>query len=273
MPPGIAGNACRRYRQMNYYSHIPKPLLAVAAVFILVVIFVVAELLTVKYRGTPVPVPDIPRGPQTLGSGPALTYVVLGDSTAVGQGADYTEGIAITTARYLGQARQVKLVNLGISGARVQGVSDSQVAEATKLEPDLVLIAAGANDVTHLTSPGSVRASLQQIVSQLTAANCKVKIVLTGAPAMGTIPRFPQPIRYFAGVRTRQINQVFHDVAASQQLTMAPIAEQTHDEFATDRSLFAPDLFHPSAEGYATWLPVLTAALDDALANQPDHCK
>jgi hypothetical protein len=69
-------------------------------------------------RQSGIPFEPPPRGPQEYGSGPLLEYVVLGDSTAVGQGAPYERGIAVSTARHLSaRGRRVRLVNLAVSGA------------------------------------------------------------------------------------------------------------------------------------------------------------
>ena len=54
-----------------------------------------------------------PRAPRAFGEGgPRITYVVLGDSTGAGQGAPYTKGIAVGTARHLARARRVTLLSL-----------------------------------------------------------------------------------------------------------------------------------------------------------------
>ena len=83
-----------------------------------------------------------------------MVYVVLGDSTAAGRGANYANGIAVRTARHLARSRPVLLVNLAVSGARVADVARDQLPAAVRLKPDLVLLAVGANDATHFTPNG-----------------------------------------------------------------------------------------------------------------------
>jgi lysophospholipase L1-like esterase len=214
--------------------------------------------------------------PTTLGTGPTLTYVVLGDSTAAGEGASsYTTGIAQTTARYLAKDHTVTYVNFAISGSRARDVLNEQVAKAVKLNPDVVLIAIGANDVMHLTSLGSERTSMNAITDTLTKANCNVKIVLTGSPDMGAVTRLAWPLRGLAGNRTKSINShVFVPLAEQKQLTFAPIAAVTGPQFrANPTGLLAADHFHPNDKGYATWEPVLETALTTALNTQPSHCE
>ncbi len=243
-------------------------LVAAVGIVLALAVFVLAEFLIVVLNGTKVPAPSIPRGPQMLGSGPALSYVVMGDSTAIAQGAPYAEGYALYSAEHLAENHRVQFVNLGVSGARAQDVAASQAGQAASYKPDIVLIAVGANDVTHLTSNTSVAASMQTVIDILRRANPAVKIVLTGAPAMGSIPRLPWPLKQLAGSRTRSLNDgVFAPLAARDHLTFAPIAAKTGAAFAADPTLFAADKFHPNARGYALWRPVVTEALDQALAS------
>ena len=201
---------------------------------------------------------------------PRLRYVVLGDSTATGRGAPYERGIAVATAGHLAARRPVTLTNLAVSGARFGDVRRDQLPAAMRSRPDVVLVAAGANDVTGLTRLGSVRADLEKIVDRLRAARCDVAIVVTASPDVGAVPRLAQPLRAVAGWRTDQVNDAIEDIARERGLVLAPIAAHTGPLFRADRSLFAADDFHPSAAGYATWGPVIEAALDRALLQHAD---
>ena len=210
--------------------------------------------------------------PVTLGSGPPLRYLVLGDSTAVGVGANYEQGIVLETARHLARSRRVELVNLAVSGARFRDVLRDQLPRARDFKPDLVLLDVGANDVTHLTSSRSVRRDLEEIIRLILAANCEARIVVTGSPDMGSPPRIPFFLRGIAAIRARRINRIAKRAVSVHDLTFAPIAERTGPAFRRDRTLFAPDRFHPNARGYALWVPVLDEALDAALAKRPADC-
>jgi len=198
-------------------------------------------------------------------SGPTLAYVVLGDSTAAGQGAPYEDGIAVLTARELAKTRTVMLTNFAVSGAKTRDVLVMQLPAAERARADLVLISVGANDVTHLTSIRSVHTSIVRIIRRLRAANPIVVIVMTGSPDMGAPPRVPRVLRPIAAWQTRRVNRMFKSVAKATGVTFVPIAAATGPLFRQDHSLFADDRFHPNDRGYATWLPVLDRALGDAL--------
>lgn len=198
----------------------------------------------------------------TLGaSGPTLTYVVLGDSTAVGVGGAYDQGIAMSTTRSLAEKHRVTMSNFAVSGARTADVLRDQLPAAEAVRPDLVLISVGANDVTHLTPVRSVRRDLQTIIRRLRVANPRTRIVITGSPDMGSPPRIPRLLRGIASRQTTRINKMMMDVASAEGLIFAPIAEVTGPMFRKDRSLFASDRFHPNERGYATWIPVLNRVL------------
>jgi lysophospholipase L1-like esterase len=250
-----------------------RVLLVFIAVILVFLLFVLVEVLIIKYNGSSVPAPDIPRAPQTLGSGPELVYVVMGDSTSIGQGTDYSQSYAVAGAQHLAQTHGVKFVNVGVSGAVAKDVLDNQLSQAAKYKPDVVLLAVGANDATHFTGGKSIQTSVRQIIDGLRKANCQVRIVVTGSPAMDSVPRFPWPAKQLMGLRTRQVNTVFAGLIKQNNLAFAPIAAKTRAAFLADPTLFAADKFHPNARGYALWKPVINGALDSALKTPaPGNC-
>lgn len=251
-----------------------RALLIVAAIIIVVLLLLpTVEVLLIKYNGAEVAVPNIPRSTQTLGSGPALTYVVMGDSTSIGQGAEYSQSYAVASAGHLAQTHTVKFVNAGISGAVAHDVLDSQLSKAESYKPDIVLIAVGANDARHLVRGAVIRQSMQQIIDGLKRSNCQVRIVVTGSPAMDSTPRFSLwPAKQLMGLRTHQVNTVFAALIAKNHLTLAPIALKTRAAFLANPTLFAADKFHPNARGYALWKPVINDALDQALNTPASNC-
>jgi lysophospholipase L1-like esterase len=238
--------------------------MAVLILATVLIAFVLIEVLWLKYYGSPVPAPDISRSVQTLGSGPRLRYVVMGDSTAVSQGSAYDEGYATATAAYLAKSHTVEWSNVAVPGARARDVLDKQLPQAAARRPDVVLIAVGANDVTHLSNNAAVRQALAVTITRLQKANSGVHIVLTGAPDMGAPPRLPQPLRWLAGRRTVSLNNTLQSLMPPPAVVFAPIAAKTGPVFRAHPDLFAADKFHPTAAGYRLWTPVLIDALQRA---------
>lgn len=248
-----------------------QPFVIVVCVLLAICVFVVIQLLIIRQNGTPVTTPDIPRQTQTLGKGKQLSYVVLGDSTAVGQGAAYKQSYAVASAEHLAANHMVAFTNVAVSGATIGDVVASQLQTAASKQPDIVLLAVGANDATHFTSGTTIQRHLQTIVDKIRAANCDAKIVVTRSPAMDAVDRFPWPAKQLMGLRTKQVNQAFEPIIQKNDLVIAPIAEKTRAAFIADPSLFAQDKFHPNARGYELWKPIINRALDDALA-LPEQC-
>ena len=235
------------------------PLLAAA--------LLVAEAAWALLVGDEVPYTPPSMKPQRTGDpeDPALSLVVLGDSTAAGQGAPYERGIAVGAARTLAaQGRNVTWINLAVSGAKWSDVRADQLRRAVELDADIVLISAGSNDVTGGTSGGSLRGDITAIVGALRADDPAVRILVTGVPDMGSTPRLPQPLRWLAGERAKSLNGVVRATGATLDVVVIPIPERTGPVFRRDHSLFSVDRFHPDARGYAVWREVIDEALEAA---------
>jgi lysophospholipase L1-like esterase len=223
------------------------------------------QLLIIKYNGSSVPPPkNIPRS-QTFGSGPTVTYTVFGDSTAVAQGGAYDQGIAVQSAQFIASKNHtVHLHNYGVSGARTHDVLAKQLPSMAET-PDVVLLSVSANDITHGTRVGTVKRDMESIVATLRQKNPDVKIIITGTPAMGSIPRFPQPTRWLASERTKQMNHMFAQLSSEQTITNVEIAKKLGPMFAKNPDLFAEDKFHPNTAGYDEWSRAITDTLDSTL--------
>jgi lysophospholipase L1-like esterase len=198
-----------------------------------------------------------------------LVFAVLGDSSAVGLGverASETPGVLISAALTELAERPVRLVRLAMSGARSPDL-DAQVDEALAVKPDVALIMIGANDVTSRARPTASVRHLADAVTRLTAAGCEV--VVGTCPDLGTIRPIAQPLRTFARRWSRQM-------AAAQTVAVVEAGGRTVSlgsvlgpAFASDRTMFSSDEFHPSAVGYAQAAAVLLPSVADAVGVWP----
>lgn len=199
------------------------------------------------------------------GEANTLTFVVLGDSTSAGVGAGTPErAYPVLLARHLASAgRRVRLMNLGISGARVRDVLTDQVPRAEGASPDLVFVGIGGNDVTHLTRLARVRRDMERIVRRLRGTGASV--VVAGAPDMRA-RAFLQPLRSVAGLRGRQVARAIEGVAIGAGVAVVPLAVATRPFVSghPDR-YFSEDGFHPGPDGYAAWVAAITPVLEAAV--------
>jgi lysophospholipase L1-like esterase len=203
------------------------------------------------------------------GKGKPIVFTVLGDSSAVGLGverATETPGVLIAAALTELAERPVRLVRLAVSGA-VSRELDAQVDKALAEHPDVALIMIGANDVTSRTRPAVSVLHLADAVRRLGEVGCEV--VVGTCPDLGTIRPIAQPLRTFARKWSR-------DMAAAQTVAVVEAGGRTVSlgsvlgpAFASDRSMFSVDEFHPSAVGYAQAAAVLLPSVADAVGVWP----
>jgi lysophospholipase L1-like esterase len=200
----------------------------------------------------------------TIGnSGPAgtpLRMLWLGDSTAAGVGASGPDGaLPRQVASRLG--RPVQLTVLAISGAQVEDVIEKQLPKVTALDPDVVFLSIGANDVVHFTSKDSFTSRYRRLLDQLGTT----PVIALGVPDMGAAPRFAQPLRAIAGWRGRALDgRIRGEVAGRDAVKYVDIAGRTGPVMRRDPDrYFALDQYHPNEAGYGLWAD---AVLDVALA-------
>ncbi len=198
--------------------------------------------------------------------GDQLTLVVLGDSTGAGVGAGtaaktYPALLARRLARRTGN--RVRLIDLAVSGARVEDVADEQVPRALQEDAGAYLVVMGANDVTHLSSLSGIRAGTTEIVQRLGATGAPV--VVAGAPDMRA-PAFAEPLRSIVGWRGNAVTAAIEEAARGAGATVVPLADETRDYFISEPDEhYSDDLFHPSAMGYRRWADALYPALERAV--------
>ena len=180
-------------------------------------------------------------------------YVALGDSTAVGVGAETGGGYPERLAGKLRTAYPaLKLLNLGQSGATSSDLVESQVPRAFHTRPRLITIGIGINDVGLQVADAAFAVNLEEIVVQLRKLGAPMAIAnipdLALAPAIGgLVPRsiYERRIELF--------NEHVTATAARHGLTLVDLYAWSRDVLPSRPELFSPDGFHPSALGYDVW--------------------
>src|SRR5664279_4431181 len=202
------------------------------------------------------------------GLGYPVQFVVLGDSSAAGMGADtaqQTVGAIIANGVSALSGRPVQLSNVAVIGAESSGL-DNQLAEVLEEVDnlDVALILIGANDVTHRIDKSLAVRHLEQTVSALRGTDCEV--IVGTCPDLGTIEPVAQPLRLLARRWSR-------DLAAAQTVAVVEAGGRTVSlgdllgpQFATfSQEMFSHDRFHPSPAGYARVASALLPSVCDAL--------
>jgi lysophospholipase L1-like esterase len=205
----------------------------------------------------------VPEDYESISSGDAIRLAVLGDSIAWGQGASREQDrLAPRLVAGLEQhGFEVGARVFAAPGARSAALA-AQVRSALAWEPTLVVIVIGANDLTHLVPVDEAAQALGAAVRNLRDAHTEV--VVAPAPDLSSVPHVPvflhEVVRAAGEVlRTKQIAAV---LAAGGRV--ADPDQRASRAFATDRSLFSADRFHPSSAGYAVIADSLLPAVVEA---------
>ena len=198
-----------------------------------------------------------------------MHLMVFGDSTAAGYGChrpDEVPGALIARAVADRTGKRIRLSTKALIGATSKGLAGQVDAMfVAGPPPDAAVIMVGANDVTapHAVGPSARR--LGAAVARLRGSGATV--VVGTCPDLGFITALPQPLRWVAHIRGRQLAR-----AQAQAVTAAGgIAVPFPDLLAPElrhhpELLFAEDQYHPSAAGYAVVAGQLIPALCGAFA-------
>jgi lysophospholipase L1-like esterase len=193
---------------------------------------------------------------------PPLTIAFLGDSSVTAPGVSPLDhSWPRQVAFHLSDRYHVTATSVAVGGAKVRDVLDEQVDAALALEPDIVYVSVGSNDALRATPVKRFEEDYDAMVATL---HEQVPAVgLSGIGDLGTIPRLPAPARGLARVRARAINAAVARVAANYDRTVKSNAwSAMEDVFGLDRSMFADDLFHASADGHLLFAAVARPVAD-----------
>jgi len=190
-----------------------------------------------------------------------LVYVALGDSTAYGLGASSpsTHYVARLFASLQREYPSARLTNLGTCLATAADVLAQQVPDAVILQPQLVTLSVGPNDLRQGRSPDDFARRVEVILERLDRET-DAAVILNALPDMAQAPRFRQPERSMVAALTRHYNHVLRHVADGFGVDLVDLA--IGDRAETElRRFFSEDGYHPSDLGYAAWAGVLWEAV------------
>ncbi len=191
---------------------------------------------------------------------PGGRILVIGDSSAVGTGA---ESAAVSTAGRLGELfPKAEIINAGVNGAKVVEIPPRLLGYAGE-RFDLILIQIGGNDIVRFTPYGEMT---QSIIRVLVAANeLTDQVILLHGGNVGTSRLFPQPLRGWYTVRTNAVRDIWKNQAEKYGAHYVDlIVPAGEDPFLQDPGkYYAPDIFHPSGEGYGWWFEGVERVIKD----------
>lgn len=195
--------------------------------------------------------------------GTAVRVVVLGDSTLTGPGLTSADDLWIRRAlSALDLGRPIELVSFAVGGSRVGDVH-RRLEEALAVDADAAILAVGANDAIHGTP---TRQFIVDYEAMLTDLLDRVPVAaVTNVGDLGNIARFPRPLRQLVRRRGRTFGRIVEQaVERHERAVLLDITPS--DQFFCDRTLFGPDMFHPTSDGHSRWAEAVAPGLLLALS-------
>lgn len=206
-----------------------------------------AQAIWVRHRAQLLPEPEGLRS-GTIGDGPRLRLLILGDSSAAGVGAEtQSEGLSGQLVAQLAARYQVTWQLEAGTGETTR----TALARVQAMRPqifDCAVVVLGVNDVTRATSKAQFTAR-QSALWQLLKDRFGVRqIVSSGVPPMQQFPLLPQPLAWALGRQAARLDDGLAVLAAkSAGVTHLPMS------LPQDPDLAASDGFHPGPRAYAMW--------------------
>lgn len=203
---------------------------------------------------------------QAEGVGDPLRIAILGDSTVAGVGVlEVAETLPAQLAERVARltGRPVEARGFGVSGARTGEVLRSVPHDLADF--DVVVVAIGSNDVTHLTPPWAFRRRTAGLLDGLPKP-----VVLGGIPLFGGATALDRPLRDVVQGYAAVLRRIQRDVAAGREgVTFVNIAVEASPRFRGVPDAMSSDGFHPAATGYGFWADALAAGVVNSLLGEP----
>jgi acyl-CoA thioesterase-1 len=182
----------------------------------------------------------------------AGTVLVLGDSLSAGYGLPAGQGwVNLLEQRLEQQDLSWRVVNDSISGDTTAGGLARLPATLERHQPDVLLIALGANDGLRGLSLAEMKNNLEAMIAEAGAAGARVLLIgMRMPPNYG--PRY-----------TERFSAIYRELANRHQLPLVPFLLE---RVALDPALMLSDNLHPNAAAQPLLLdtvwPVLQPLLD-----------
>ena len=198
---------------------------------------------------------------------PLVTIALLGDSSITAPGVEPLDAAwPRRMAARLGDRYRTRLVSVARGGSKARDVLAEQLAPALAARPDLALVSVGANDALRGTPVARFEAEMTEILGRLAAATSGVGV--SGIGDLGTLPRLPTLAKGIGRVRGRSLDRAILRAASRFPNVVKGQAwgpQWRLFEEGDPAIVFAPDRFHASAVGHATFAAAVEPVIDELL--------
>jgi acyl-CoA thioesterase-1 len=191
-----------------------------------------------------------------------FVFIAIGDSTVEGVGATHPSrsytGIIYSMIKE--QFPKASYHNFGKFGASSKSVIDDQLGKAIELNPDLVTISVGANDINEKVLPPKFSRNLRVIIEKL-QKETSAKIVINNLPDFTSSAAISPMHRRISSLVISRYNKAIEKVASEYDVFFVDLYKHSKLYAKHYPELIAEDNFHPSDFGYALWANTIMTAI------------
>jgi acyl-CoA thioesterase-1 len=208
----------------------------------------------------------------TEGRGRHLRYVALGDSYTIGTAtrspAERWPDQLVARFREAAAAGSTTIdlvANLGVNGFTTRDLIETELPQLAALEPGLVTVLIGVNDVVQGLPEATYRDNVSVILDELLESLPANRIVVVTTPDYTATPRggdYGPPAEQSEAIR--RFNGAIGELAMQRGVAVVDI-HPISLEAARDRSLVADDGLHPSGAQYARWVERIAPVVEELL--------
>lgn len=192
----------------------------------------------------------------TIGAGPPLRLLVIGDSSALGIGTEtLDEALVGQIAQRLAPDCTVSFELVAKSGARTWDVV-GWLDEMPDGAFDVVVTALGVNDVTKLVSLHKFLRGQSALIAGLQARFGAPFVIVSGLPPVDQFPLLPHPVRWVLGRQAARFDRRLRAL-----VTSLPNCATVRIGLGLGPHNMAEDGFHPGPEVYAEWAKEVVALI------------
>lgn len=201
-----------------------------------------------------------------------VRYVALGDSYTIGTSVAEAERWPNQLVERIGGLELV--ANLGVNGSTTDDLIAGQLTRLDELDPELVSVLIGVNDVVRGVPDSRYAANVALILDDLLGRLPEGGIVCVATPDYTRTPRggdYGDPTEQSDGIV--RVNAILREACEQRGVAFVPDIFEISQEVIADPSLVADDGLHPSGSQYARWVdaiaPVVRGILERQLATAP----
>ena len=184
----------------------------------------------------------------TVGSGPPLRLMIVGDSAAAGVGAAHQNEALLGQITALLRERFTVHFSLRARTGATTATTLRRLKNRNDEQYDIAISSLGVNDVIAGCSMPRWRDGQRQLHKLLVSEFGVQHHIVCGLPPVIGFPSLPQPLRWYLGKRAAEFSAQLK--ADTQELAEASFLNL---DFTRDISLMASDGFHPGPGIYSQW--------------------